>query len=70
MKTGTFTTYIEVPLEVSYAAYPEEKQTRDYPGIPAHIEVDHVQWPDEKLMGKLIDDNAEQIKEEAEEDAK
>lgn len=64
---GVVEHWIEVPIEVHYSCYPEEKQTRHYPGVPAHIVVDFIKYPTSSEMGEIIDKHAKEIKEACEE---
>ena len=61
-KSGTITHYIEIPVEVSYTWYPEERMTRHDPGYPAHIEIDRMKYPTDSEMVGILEQHAERIR--------
>lgn len=67
-KSGTITYYLEIPVEVSYTWYPEERTTRHDPGYPSHIEADYIKYPTHSEMGEMLDKHAERIREACFED--
>ena len=68
-KYGEITYWLEIPVIVNYELCPAERATRDYPGCPKHIIVDFIKYPDEQELGKLVDAEADRIKEACWEDA-
>ena len=69
MKTGTITYYIEIPVTIGYSCYPAEERTKHYPGCDAGCTVDYYGFPSENEISKMVDKDADSIKEACAEDA-
>jgi hypothetical protein len=61
LKSGQIEHWIEIPIKVNYTLEPAERMTQTYPGCKAHIEIDVITHPDETLLVKLIDKEADAI---------
>ena len=61
MKTGQIEYYIEIPIRVSYTAYPEDRPTMTYPGCPAYIEVDEIKYPSPEEISRLVEKETDGI---------
>lgn len=54
MKSGKITHYIEIPIEIEYTWYPEERMTQTYPGCHAHIQIDEIKVATEKEIAEAL----------------
>ena len=61
-KSGSFETYIEIPVTIYYDFQPPERQTRHYPGCPAAVCVTDIVVPGDYVsyILKNYEDSLEQ----------
>jgi len=55
--SGSFETWVEIPITVHYDASPEQKMTWDYPGYPAQVDITAMEFKGIELKCGLIDLN-------------
>ena len=67
-QTGSIVYEMEIPLKVCYRWVPPEGDGWNEPHIPSHIEVEDVLIPTEKEILTMVDEHAESIEQECEED--
>ena len=69
-RSGTFTHWMEIPLEIEYTVNPKERQTQTYQGCQAHIEIDNLTLPTDAQMLEIIEKETDSIEMECWEDVK
>ena len=62
--TGSFETHIEIPVTVHYEFQLAERQTRHYPGCPAAVCINTIEYEGKELPGKLQEDFEDQLEQE------
>ena len=70
MKTRSITKHIEIPVSVIYTIHPAERQTMEYLGCPAHVEIDAIDYPGPIELGAIVDAYANEIRAACEADAR
>jgi len=70
IKSGNITKHIEIPVSVIYSAHPAERKTMEYPGCPAHVTIDFINYPGPDELGAIVDAYADEIREACEADAR
>lgn len=66
-KSGSFETWVEIPITVHYDFQPPERETRDEPGFPAAVCVSEIDLP-EKIEDYIMSNYMDSLEQECWED--